>query len=132
MGALGFVGRPRRRAGIREDLQLLRELETFPDYFGQGTPSHRVLVDHIELEVAKLSGAVRPIRRKIPWGPIVVYALVGAPLGYLTFRLNENGFRWYSLFPGVVAGLMALAIFGSLLPEQTAPGEEPESAPQTQ
>jgi hypothetical protein len=122
LGLVGYVGRGHRRSGIREDLGLLRELETFPDYFGRDTWPHTVLATRISLDVARLSGVDLPSeRRKIPWSSIVLAALVGAPLGYLTFTLNEDGFRWYSLFPGAVAALMGISILGMLLPEQKAP-----------
>jgi hypothetical protein len=126
--AVGYVGRPRRRAGIREDLELLTELEKFPD-FGPGSFAHRILSDHIRTEVARLAGhELGSARRKIPWASVVLAAVIGAPLGFFTYRLDENGFRWYSIFPGAGALLMLVAIFGMFLPEQEAPIEEGDGA----
>ena len=62
--------------------------------------------------------------RKIPWSSLIIAAIVGAGLGYLTYVLNEDGFAWYSLFPGFVAFLMGVSIFGMLLPDQEAPSTE--------
>jgi hypothetical protein len=52
LARVGFVGRPRRRAAIRQDLELLRDLEATPE-LGRGTWAHEVLVGHIALDVAK-------------------------------------------------------------------------------
>jgi hypothetical protein len=56
---------------------------------------------------------------------------VGAPLGYWTFQINQDGFEWYSLFPGAVAALMAISLLGMLLPSSEEPlPEEEESGPE--
>ena len=46
LGAIGFVGRPRRRASIRHDLELLRDLEASPEFDHQ-TAAHRALVEQV-------------------------------------------------------------------------------------
>lgn len=122
LGLVGFVGRGHRRTGIREDIELLRELQMFPDDFGRGTFAYSVLTARVALDVAKLAGVDLPsTRRKMPWSGIITAALIGGPLGYLTYALDESGFRWYSTFPAIVAALMAIAILGMLLPEQKTP-----------
>lgn len=128
LAKVGFVGRPRRRAAIRQDWELLRDLEA-TDSFAQGTWAHQVLIGHITLEVAKYAGVELP-RRRVPWGSVVFAALIGAPLGYLTYTLNQDGFRWYSLFPGVVSALMAIAILGMIFAsDEETPEEASESEP---
>ncbi len=106
--AVGYMGQPRRRASIRQDLELLRDLERSSE-FAQGTAAHQVLVSHIGEEVTRYAGQAR---RKIPWASITFAAALGAGAGYLTYILNEPGFRWYSLFPATFATLMAIAIIG--------------------
>jgi hypothetical protein len=126
LGAAGFVGRPRRRAAIRDDLELLRDLEKSPE-FGPGTWTREVLTAHITLEVARHAGVDLP-RRKIAWGSIVMAFVIGAPLAYLTYRLDRDGFEWWSLLPGIIAGLMFIAILGMLFnPDEasTTNGSQP-------
>ncbi|HWX87641.1 MAG TPA: hypothetical protein VNX67_05660 [Solirubrobacteraceae bacterium] len=50
LSTLGFIGRPRRRAGIRDDLDLLELLRDTD--FGPESPSHRFLTERVPLEVA--------------------------------------------------------------------------------
>src|SRR5437764_4298260 len=85
--AIGFVGSPRQRAAIREDLALLRELEEFPrDEFGPGTRPHAWLADHINRQIAEFSGIdLRTSRRAIPWSSVVISIMIWAPLGWLTY-----------------------------------------------
>jgi len=59
---------------------------------------------------------------------VIFAALIGGPLGYLTYTLNQNGFRWYSLFPGIVAALMGIAILGMIFAsDEEAPEEASEA-----
>ncbi len=103
-------------------MELLRDLET-TDAFAKNTWTHQVLVGYITLEVAKYAGVELP-RRRVPWGSVVFAALIGGPLGYLTYTLNQDGFRWYSLFPGVVSALMGIAILGMIFAsDEEAPDE---------
>ena len=86
-----------------------------------------VLSGHIATEVAKLAGVeLGTPRRKILWGSVIWAAIIGSGLGYLTYVLTEDGFVWYSVFPAIGAGLMALAIMGLLMPdrEPPPPGDE--------
>lgn len=114
LGMLGFVGKPRRRMGIRDDLGLLNELADHAD-FGRGSWPHQALMNRVALDVARLAGV--PLRqRKVPLSSFVLPVVIGVPLGLWAFKLNQHGFQWYSLFPGVIAGLMAISILGMLLP----------------
>jgi hypothetical protein len=111
---IGVVGRSRRRAGIRADLDLLKELEGFPD-LAPGTFAYTTLQNRIIVDVMRLAGVdLRTSRRDIPWLSVVFAVLLAAGFGYWTAVLNESGFRWYSLFPGVFAGLMFISILGML------------------
>jgi hypothetical protein len=105
----GHVGRARGRANIREDLGLLGQLRGSPE-FGPESPASGYLTDHITTEVARYSGAVQEPKRKRPWPAIVLALLIAAPLIYVTFKLNQDGFSWLSLLPGLGATLMLLAM----------------------
>lgn len=118
LGLMGFVGKPRRRAGIRDDLALLTELSDHAD-FGRGSWPHQALMNRVALDVARLAGV--PVKnRKRPWPSVVLALLIGGPLGYWTYTLNDDGFVWYSLFPGVVAAMMLISILGMLFPSEEA------------
>jgi hypothetical protein len=128
LARLGFVGRPRRRAAIHDDLALLREIEAHPD-FGRDSWPHNALLNHIAIEIGKFSGVEFKRRRKIQWGSIALYAIIGAPLGYLTYTLTDDGFVWYAVFPGFVALMMGLATLGMLFaPEPEAPIDAPDES----
>jgi hypothetical protein len=113
LSTLGFVGRPRRRAGIRDDLELLERLRSSPD-FGPASAPHRFLIERITLEVARLSGVELSRRKKVPWGGVVLALILGVPLAYLTFAMDRGGFNWLSLLPGAFAVLMFIAVLGML------------------
>lgn len=124
LGALGFVGRPRRRAAIRQDLELLRDLEQSPE-FATGTAPHSHLVAHIGREIARHSGAVVPRRKKVDWGGVVVGFSLTLPLCYWTYALNRDGFSWLSLLPGVISLLFLIAITQMIAsPDDKASSEE--------
>lgn len=120
---LGFVGAPRRRSGIREDLEVLGKLRESPD-FGRDSVAHRLLVDHITREVAKLAGIELKRKRKRNWGSAVIALLIAVPLGYWTYKLNQDGFQLLSLLPGAFSAVMFLGAFGLLLGEQESPKRE--------
>lgn len=106
---VGIVGKPRKRAGIRDDLVLLRELEAFPDLFGPGTLAHTWLTDHILFQVAEFSGIdLRTVRRKVPWGAVIVSTCIWAPLGWFTYYLVDSGHPFWAIVPALPAGLLAL------------------------
>jgi hypothetical protein len=78
---IGIVGRPLRRAAIRDEIQLPHEIRDSPD-FGTETWAHRYLSDHVTTEVAKDSGIELKRKRKIPWGSVFLALTIGLPLGY--------------------------------------------------
>jgi hypothetical protein len=126
---IGVVGRSRRRAGIRADLDLLKELEGFPD-LAVGTVAYTALQKRIIVDVMMLAGVdLRTSRRDIPWTSVVFAVLLVAGFGYWAAVLNESGFRWYSLFPGVFAGLMFVSILGMLGRKvEASPGDSSDGA----
>lgn len=124
----GYVGRPRRRANIRDDLGLLDQIRDSPD-FGADSRARRFLADHITAEVARYSGVDLKRKRKIPWGTVAVAMILGLPLTYLTYKLNQQGFSWFSLLPGAVAfffviGGLAVLFTGDDSEQQS---DDPES-----
>jgi hypothetical protein len=111
---VGFVGKPRRREAIRDDLDLLRKLEEFED-FGRGSGPHAWLTNHIALQVAEFSGLdTRTTRRKISWSAVVLATAFWAPLGWLTYHLVDIGHPWFAVLPAVPPGLFFLATLGML------------------
>ncbi len=122
MRALGFAGRPRLRAAIREDLQLLHELEQVPA-FAEETPLHNVMLAHVGTEVLRLVGApVLGERKKVQWGSVCLGGIVGFPLAYWTYALNRSGFTVWSLIPGGVSFFFLVGgFFGGLFPGRVAP-----------
>jgi hypothetical protein len=127
LGKVGFVGRPRRRAAIHDDLQLLDQLRDSSD-FGPDSPAHQFLRNHITAEVAGYSGVDLRRKRKIPWSSVVLSVVIGAPFGYWTYKLNDDGFAWLSLLPGLIAALMFLASLGMIFggEETSSDGDETE------
>jgi hypothetical protein len=101
-GRFGIIGRPRRRAELRKDLDLLRELEKFED-FGRGTETHDHLKSHIAQEIDALTG-VGP-KREISWAAVAWGVIFTAPFVYLTYTLDKDRFTGWSLIPGCVAFL---------------------------
>jgi hypothetical protein len=124
---IGVAGRSRRRAGIQADLDLLKELEGFPD-LAAATVAYTALQNRIIVDVMMLAGVdLRTSRRDIPWSSVVFTVLLAAGFGYWTAVLSESGFRWYSLFPGVFAGLMFVSILGMLGRKvEASPGDGPD------
>jgi hypothetical protein len=121
LGRFGHVGRARGRANIREDLDLLGQLRDSPE-FGPESLASGYLEDHITTEVARYSGAVQEQKRKRPWPAIVLGLLITAVLVYLFFKLNQGGFSWFSLLPGLGATLMLLTV-AQLFTEDKAQSE---------
>lgn len=110
--AVGYVGKPRRRANIRDNLKLVNELAEHPD-FGRGSWPHQALMNRTALEVAKLAGV--PLKgREIPWFSLLLALVIGAPLAFWTLKLDQHGFHWYSIFPGAIAVAMGFSILGML------------------
>jgi hypothetical protein len=109
LGRFGHVGRARGRVNIREDLDLLGQFRDSPE-FGPESLASNYLTDHITTEVARYSGAVQEPKRKRPWPAIVLALLIATPLVYVTIKLNQDGFSWLSLLPGLGATLMLLTM----------------------
>jgi len=101
----GYVGRPRRRDNLREELALLEEIRESPA-FGVDSESARFLTDHIANEVARYSGVLK--KRKIPWGTVALSAVIGLPASYWTYTMVRDGFVWYAIFPGLIAGFFVV------------------------
>lgn len=121
LAKLGIVGRARRRGSIHEDLKLLTEIGDHAT-FGRESWPHMALADHVALEIGKYAGVDFKQRRKVAWGSVFLALIIGAPFGYLTYKLNESGFTWYSIFPGFVALMMFTAVLGMIFaPEPEAP-----------
>jgi hypothetical protein len=123
---VGFVGKPRRRAGIRDDLNLITELSEHPD-FGRGSWPHQALMNRVALDVARLSGVPTP--HKIQWGSVILAVVIGAPLGYWTYTIDRDTFQWYSIFPGTVAVFMGLAILGMVFGRNEDPAADADGEP---
>ena len=123
---VGFVGRPRKRAAIHDDLGLLRELETF-EQFGKGSAAHTWLTNHILLQVAEFSGLdLRTVRRKIPWGAVIVGTCIWAPLGWLTYYLVSRGHPWLAIIPAVPAAVLFLSTLFMFANKEELPTDEEE------
>jgi len=128
LARFGYVGRARRRAGIKDDLAHLHEFRESPA-FGNDSQAHRYLSTHITSEVAKFSGIHQKRKKKRPWSSVVLALLIGVPLAYLTYSLVRDGFVWYALFPGIVGGLMLFAAIGMTIEGEAADDEaEPARA----
>jgi hypothetical protein len=125
LGLVGFVGRPRRRQAIRDDLALLSELEGY-DAFGRETIAHLWLTNHILLQIAEFSGVdLRAVRRKPLWSSVVLACIIWIPLGWLTFHLVDIGHPWFAVIPAVPAGLFFMVTFPLIFNrEEVAPTSE--------
>jgi hypothetical protein len=113
---VGVVGAPRRRDGIRDDLRLLKELESVPE-FGRESYPHTMLVHRIQDEIERLTGFDRFGKRVIPWSNIVQWSIFAAALGGGTYLLDRDGFTWYSLLTAIPGALFAIAAWGAWLPD---------------
>jgi hypothetical protein len=120
---LGFVGRQRRRANIKEDLSLLEIFRDSPAFGPESTPSTHLLA-HINNEVARYSG-VEP-KRKIQWGSVATALVFGVPAAYVTYKLNQDGFSWFSLLPGAIAAFMLIGALALLLNRQDSEEQKDE------
>jgi hypothetical protein len=116
LSMVGFVGKARRRAHIRDDLQLITGLADHAD-FGRGSWPHQALMNRVALDVGRLAGVPMP-GRKIPWRSAILALLIGVPCGYATYTMNGSGFNWWSLVPGTLAAVMAISFIGMLMGPQ--------------
>lgn len=110
----GYVGRPRRRQNIRDELALLDLIRDSPAY-GAESQAAIYLSEHIAAEVARYSGVELHQKRKIAWRSVALAIVIGVPFGYWTFKLNQGGFSWLSLPTGAVAGFFLIGGLGILL-----------------
>lgn len=131
LARFGYVGRARRRNNIQEDLGLLERLRDLPESNLSDT-AHRYLSQHIELEVAHFAGVELKGKKVIPWGAVVIALGIGLPFGYLTYTIVKDGFAWYAIPPGIVAGLMLIAAIGLVVqgdPDDQDASSERDAAP---
>jgi hypothetical protein len=123
--AVGYVGRPRRRAAISDDLKLLQELSEHPyGEFGPGTAPYVWLVSHIYQEVGEYAGLdFRTEKRKASIGSIILSTVLWGTLGWLSFYLVEHGYGWWATFSVVPAAVLFLATL-TMLTEKEPIGVE--------
>lgn len=126
---LGVVGRKRRlRAEIRDNLALLVALRTADAMKGEWQ-SIDWLEGRIAIDVARLAGVdleTSP-KKPIPWASLVFAIVTGTAFGFWTWYLDQNRFVWYSVFPGIVAFLMAVSILG-MTTNRTDPEQVPKDS----
>lgn len=111
LARFGYIGRARRRDSITQDIALLERLRQSPD-FGPESNAHGYLSTHITSEVAEFAGANPKSKKKISWAAVILSLLIGGPFAYLTYTIVDDGFEWYALPPGIIAGLMLIAALG--------------------
>lgn len=116
--------RTRLRKEIRENLALIDEIETKPALnelaMGSAWMKGRVVVD-----LARLAGHELGTRKKpIEWGSVTLAAVLGMGFSLWTYFLNDDGFVWYSIFPGTVAALMFVAFAGMFMNRELPPDEQ--------
>ena len=116
LGTLGFIGKPRLRHSIREDMQILNDLGAH-DSFGVDSTPYVALHERIGLNVERLAD-VEP-RKKRPLGAIVIASLICLALAYWTYKLNDDGFAWVSLLPGFFAFLFFVSTIGMIFPSES-------------
>lgn len=124
---LNVISRRRRlRTEIKENLELLQELEKQPA-FHEHLPVAGWLQGKIALDVAKLSGVTIGARKKpIPKGSVVSALLLGLGFAFWTYRIVENGFVWYSVFPGSGAFLFLVSVLGMMTGREIPPAQDPD------
>jgi hypothetical protein len=105
---VGFVGRPRRRAYIRDDLTLLAELRETQE-FGPTSRAHANLVEYINSEVALYSGV--GVKSKA-WGSFWIAVVLGVPLALLAYNMDKDGWNWLSLLPALPAAFFLIGALG--------------------
>lgn len=121
---IGFGSRRSRLRGeIRENLSLVGEIEKH-ELLRDHTLASAWLQGRITLDVARLSGqALGTPKAPIKIGSIVTSVVLGLVFGAWCYLIDRNGFVWYSVFPGLVAGLMTISILGQLTNRELPPSE---------
>jgi hypothetical protein len=126
----GFVGAPRRRTAIREDLELLRQLEA-SQQFGTGTKPYEWLTNRVVREIAELSGVdLRTKRRAADLSVVVIFGLIAGGLGYLTYWVDTNVSGWVAVLPGFFATLFGLVTLSAITTKEEVPPDEIGAAQQ--
>lgn len=111
--ALGFVGRPRRRAEIRADLELLDQVRK--SSLGTGSQAEERLVERVEADVARLCGVAVEGDKKRPASTIFFGLFFGLPAAYWTYWLVQDGFELLALLPGAIAFFLLVGTLGVIL-----------------
>jgi hypothetical protein len=96
---VGVISRKRRlRSDIRENLGILEEIEKHSALRAR-TPVITWMHGRVALDVAKLTGQQLGTRKKpIPWGSVVITAIIASSAGAWTYFIVDDGFVWYSVF----------------------------------
>jgi hypothetical protein len=130
---IGFFSRRRRlRNEIRENLSLLKQLDK-DDLLREHSPAALLLRGRITIDVAKLSGQpLGTAKKPVPKGSVIFSSLLCIALSTLTYYINRNAFIWYSLFPGILAFLSAVSVYGMFLNRELPPPEDQEASPTAQ
>ena len=116
-----------RQKALRE--QIAGELELLADVernaiLNRHTGAPAWLHGKIVLDIAKLTGAPLGARKKpIPWGSVILAAILASGLGVWTYVLNASGFVWYSLIPGVIAVLFGVSLLGMFTNREIPPDD---------
>jgi hypothetical protein len=125
---IGYFSRRRRLRGeIRDNLSLLQELDK-DDVLREQSPVSMWLRGKITIDVAKLSG--QPLgtpKKPVPKGSVVFASLLCMGFSFWTYYINRDLFHWYSVFPGIIAVLLALSVFGMFIGRELPPSEEASS-----
>lgn len=121
---IGLGSRRRRlRTEIRENLELLRELQT-DAVLRDHTPAAAWLQGRVAIDIAKLAGhELGTPKKPIPWGSLIVALLLSAGFALWTHLLTRDGFVWYSVFPAGAALLMIVSVVGMLTNRELPPEE---------
>lgn len=82
------------------------------------------MAEHLTAEIVRYSGVELRRRRKIAWSSVIFALIIGLPLAYWTYKLNEDHFAWLSLLPGFLAALMLLAALGMLFGDSGSAEED--------
>jgi hypothetical protein len=119
---IGLASRRRRlRNDIRENLALLQEIDK-DEILRDHSPASGWLKGKVVLDVAKLAG--QPLgtpKKPIPKGSMAFAGVLAIGFSYLTYYIVRNGFVWYSVFPGIVAFLLFVSIFGMFTERDVPP-----------
>ena len=126
---VGVGGRKRRlRNAIRENLELLEKLgedEVIRDH----TLARAWLQGRVTLDVARLAG--QPLgapKKPVQKGSVALATVLALGFGSWTWFIARDGFVWYSVFPGTVAFLFVISVFG-MTTNRELPTDEAESLP---